>query len=157
MHLTTSRNGKQEAFWGTLEGRLLNMLDGAVELTLEFLNQATLAWMEIEYNPPCTARLPARRSSASSGPDVLRDSPSSESLRDAFRLETERIQRQSDGRSRSKVYASRFQRDTVTSARDRAYARWDLGRVDLVDERSGTILAPSIRSIKPPTPMAAVL
>ena len=44
------QNGKQEAFWGTLEGRLLNMLDGAVELTLEFLNQATQAWMEIEYN-----------------------------------------------------------------------------------------------------------
>src|ERR1700729_4140739 len=44
------QNGKQEAFWGTLEGRLLNMLDGAVELTLEFLNQATQAWSEIEYN-----------------------------------------------------------------------------------------------------------
>jgi hypothetical protein len=30
-------------------------------------------------------------------PDVLRDSPSSESLHDAFRLETTRTQRQSDG------------------------------------------------------------
>lgn len=29
------QNGKQEAFWGTLEGRLLNMLDGVAELTLE--------------------------------------------------------------------------------------------------------------------------
>jgi hypothetical protein len=43
-------NGKQEAFWGTLEGRLMMMLDGALELTLEFLSQATQAWMEIEYN-----------------------------------------------------------------------------------------------------------
>jgi len=28
----------------------MTMLDGALELTLEFLNQATQAWMEIEYN-----------------------------------------------------------------------------------------------------------
>jgi putative transposase len=32
------QNGKQEAFWGTLEGRLMKMLDGVTELTLEFLN-----------------------------------------------------------------------------------------------------------------------
>ena len=44
------QNGKQEAFWGTLEGRLMKMLDGVAELTLEFLNEATQAWMEIEYN-----------------------------------------------------------------------------------------------------------
>src|SRR3990172_6565351 len=28
------QNGKQEAFWGTLEGRLMEMLDGCTELTL---------------------------------------------------------------------------------------------------------------------------
>ena len=28
----------------------MNMLDGVAELTLESLNQATQAWMEIEYN-----------------------------------------------------------------------------------------------------------
>ena len=39
------QNGKQEAFWGTLEGRLLRMLDGVAGLTLEFLNQATQAWV----------------------------------------------------------------------------------------------------------------
>ena len=44
------QNGKQEAFWGTLEGRLMNMLDGVTELTLAFLNEATQAWMEMEYN-----------------------------------------------------------------------------------------------------------
>jgi hypothetical protein len=32
--------------WGTLEGRLMKMLDGVTELTLEFLNEATQAWME---------------------------------------------------------------------------------------------------------------
>ena len=44
------QNGKQESFWGTLEGRLLKMLDGVAELTLEFLNKATQAWVEVEYN-----------------------------------------------------------------------------------------------------------
>ena len=31
------QNGKQESFWGTLEGRLVKMLDGVAELTLESL------------------------------------------------------------------------------------------------------------------------
>ncbi|HLJ93078.1 MAG TPA: DDE-type integrase/transposase/recombinase [Gemmataceae bacterium] len=44
------QNGKQKAFWGTVEGRLLAMLDGYADLTLAFLNEATQAWVEIEYN-----------------------------------------------------------------------------------------------------------
>ena len=44
------QNGKQEAFWGTLEGRLLEMLTGCAELTLDFLNTVTQAWVEMEYN-----------------------------------------------------------------------------------------------------------
>ena len=92
------QNGKQESFWGTLEGRLLRMLDGVAELTLEFLNKATQAWAEIEYNRAVhreTGCSPVER--LKQGPDVLRDSPSSESLRNTFRLETKRSQRQSDG------------------------------------------------------------
>jgi putative transposase len=138
------QNGKQEAFWGTLEGRLLKMLDGVAELTLEFLNQATQAWSEIEYN------LSVHRETSSSpverfkrAPDVLRPSPTSESLRDAFRLETKRNQRQSDGTIslegvRFEIPA-RYRHFREVLVR---YARWDLGRVDLVDQRSGTILAP---------------
>jgi hypothetical protein len=76
-------------------------------------------------------------------PDVLRVSPSSESLRDAFRLEAKRIQRQSDGTIslegvRFEIPA-RYRHFHEVSLR---YARWDLSRVDLVDGRSGTILAP---------------
>ena len=57
------QNGKQEAFWGTLEGRLMMMLEGVAELTLELLNQATQAWMEIDYNHAAAPRdlLLARR------------------------------------------------------------------------------------------------
>ena len=76
-------------------------------------------------------------------PDVLRPSPSSESLRDAFRLETKRSQRQSDGtislegvRFEIPARYRHFREVTVR------YARWDLGRIDLVDDRSGTVLAP---------------
>ena len=137
------QNGKQEAFWGTLEGRLLNMLEGAVELTLEFLNQATQAWMEIEYNRALhreTSCAPVER--FKQAPSVLRDSPKSESLRDAFRLETKRIQRRSDGTIslegvRFEIPA-RYRHFHAVTVR---YARWDLGRVDLVDEHNGTILA----------------
>jgi putative transposase len=74
---------------------------------------------------------------------VLRCSPSSESLRDAFRLETSRTQRQSDGtislegvRFEIPARYRHFRELTVR------YARWNLGRVDLVDRHSGIILAP---------------
>jgi putative transposase len=138
------QNGKQESFWGTLEGRLMNMLEGVAELTLERLNEVTQAWVEIEYNRAVhreTASSPLER--FAQAPDVLRDSPSSESLRDAFRLETKRRQRRSDGTIslegvRFEIPARyRHFRDVTVR-----YARWDLGRVDLVDGHSGTILAP---------------
>ncbi len=138
------QNGKQEAFWGTLEGRLMEMLDGCGELTLDFLNQATQAWTEIEYNRADhreIAMSPVERWDQS--PDVLRLSPSSDGLRDAFRLETKRIQRRSDGTI--SLEGGRFEiparyghfREVVVR-----YARWDLGRIDLVDPQNGTILAP---------------
>jgi putative transposase len=138
------QNGKQEAFWGRLEGRLMKMLQGVSELTLALLNEATQAWVEFEYN-----RAEHRETKCSPverfahAPDVLRDSPSSESLRDTFRLETTRRQRQSDGTIslegvRFEVPA-RYRHFREVHVR---YARWDLGRVDLVDPHSETILAP---------------
>jgi putative transposase len=138
------QNGKQEAFWGTVEGRLMKMLDSVADLTLDLLNEATQAWVEMEYNRAVhreTSCSPVER--FAKAPDVLRSSPSSEALRDAFRLETSRTQRQSDGTIslegvRFEVPA-RYRHFRELSVR---YARWDLGRVDLVDEQSGTILAP---------------
>ena len=75
--------------------------------------------------------------------DVLRTSPSSDALRGAFRQEIKRRQRKSDGTV--SVEGVRFEvparfrhfKDVVVR-----YARWDLGRVDLVDPRNGTVLAP---------------
>ena len=112
------QNGKQEAFWGTLEGRLMRMLDGTAQLTLEFLNQATQAWVEIEYHRS------VHRETSSSPVDrfaqtlhVLRPSPSSESLRDAFRLETTRRQRQSDGTISLEGVRLRFRHGIATSVK----------------------------------------
>ena len=138
------QNGKQESFWGTLEGRLMEMLDGFADLTLDFLNEATQAWSEIEYN-----RKPHREMSTSPverfahAPDVLRPSPSSQALREAFRLQTTRRQRRSDGTISLEgvrfEIPSRYRHFRDVAVR---YARWDLARVDLVDPRGGTILAP---------------
>lgn len=138
------QNGKQESFWATLEGRLMEMLDGFADLTLDFLNEATQAWVEIEYNRTAhreTSRSPVER--FAQAPDVLRSSPSSNALREAFRLETMRRQRHSDGTIslegvRFEIPA-RYRHFTDVVVR---YARWDLGRVDLVDQRSGATLAP---------------
>ena len=137
------QNGKQERLWATMEGRLMEMLDG-VELTLDFLNEATQAWAEIEYNRVVHRELsmsPVERFSKS--PDVLRRSPSSQAIREAFRLRTTRVQRQSDGTMslegvRFEIPA-RFRHFRKVVVR---YARWDLGRVDLIDPQSETPLAP---------------
>lgn len=137
------QNGKQESFWGQLEGRLLEMLGKVRKLTLDFLNEATQAWVEIEYQRRVHREIgcsPAKR--WASGPDVLRPSPSSEALRAAFRREVKRRQRQSDGTISLEgvrfEIPSRYRhlRDVVVR-----YPRWDLGLVDLVDPRAGTILA----------------
>jgi len=92
------QNGKQECFWATLEGRLMRMLDGQAKLTLEFLNQATQAWVEIDYNRTTHREIqcaPVQRVAQSR--DVLRSSPSRDALRQAFRVEAKRRQRRSDG------------------------------------------------------------
>jgi len=137
------QNGKQERLWATMEGRLMEMLDG-VELTLDFLNEATQAWTEIEYNRAVHRELsmsPVER--FSKAPDVLRSSPSSQAIREAFRLQTTRVQRQSDGtislegvRFEIPARLRHFRKVVVR------YARWDLRRVHLIDPHSGTILAP---------------
>ena len=138
------QNGKQESFWATLEGRLMEMLEGFADLTLDFLNEATQAWVEIEYNRAVHREIstsPVERFAQAA--DVLRSSPSTDALRDAFRLETKRRQRGGDGTIsldgvRFEIPARyRHFRDVVLR-----YARWDLGRVDLVDPNSGTTLAP---------------
>lgn len=139
---TPEQNAKQEVFWAQIEGRLMAMLEGEPQLTLELLNHATVVWAEREYNRKIHRELamsPLERSLK--GPSVGRASPSPEALRSAFRVTTERVQRRSDGtisvEGRRFELPSRFR--TLLKPKVR-YARWDLSSVELVDPYTGRLL-----------------
>lgn len=148
VHKTTlpyspEQNGKQESFWGRVEGRLMPMLEGEPNLTLELLNRASMAWVEQEYHHTPhseTGETPLARFLR--GPSVTRPSPSSDALRRAFRMEVSRTQRRSDGTVT--VEGVRFEVPsayrTLTTVSVRV-ARWDLSSVDLVDPRTGEHLS----------------
>jgi hypothetical protein len=76
-----------------------------------------------------------------------------QALREAFRLQTTRVQRKSDGTILLSVVRfeipARFRHFRHVVVR---YARWDLGRVDLVDHGVEPFWLPSIRSTEPPMP-----
>ena len=137
------QNGKQESFWGQVEGRLLAMLDKHPDLTLSFLNEATQAWVEMEYNRAVhseTGQTPLARFLESR--DVGRPCLSIEDLRLAFCKESSRIQRRSDGTISLKgtrfEIPSRFRHFRSVTLR---YASWNLAIVHLTDPRTGAILA----------------
>ena len=140
---TPEQNGKQEVFWAQVEGRLMAMLEGDKELTLELLNRATQAWVEHEYQRHVhseTKQTPLDRSLA--GPSVGRPCPSSDALRRAFRMEIRRQQRRSDGTIT--VAGVRYEIPSTYRTLVRPtvrVARWDLSSIDLVDPRRGTYLA----------------
>lgn len=137
------QNGKQEAFWGQLEGRLMAMLDNYEDLRLPFMNEATQAWVELEYQRKIHSEIgqsPLTRLVESPGVD--RPCPPLEDLRLAFCQEISRKQRRSDGTISIKgirfEIPSRFRHFSTIRVR---YASWDLGYVHLVDPRAGTVLA----------------
>jgi len=91
-------NAKVEVFWAQVEGRPMAMLESVPDLSLELLNEATLAWAEMEYNRKRhseTGCTPLRRFVDEA--DVGRPCPPSEVLRSAFRQKVVRKQRRSDG------------------------------------------------------------
>ena len=138
------QNAKQESFWGRVEGRLMAMLEGEASLRLDALNQATQAWVEHEYHRTLHSEIgttPLERHLA--GPSVARKCPDAAVLSDAFRIEVKRRARRADGTL--SLGGGRFERPSRyrhLSMVHLRYARWDFSRVDMVDERSGTILCP---------------
>ena len=61
--MSPEQNAKMENFWAQVEGRLMAMLEGEKELTLELLNRATMAWLELEHRDEVRVRVhqpPAR-------------------------------------------------------------------------------------------------
>ncbi len=139
---TPEQNAKQECFWGQIEGRLLPMLEATSALTLPLLNQATQAWVELEYHRSLHRELAdTPLNVALNASSVGRPAPDSVTLRHLFRTEVTRTQRRSDGTIT--VGGARFElpsryrtllRPTVRCA------RWDLSTIALVDSRAGTIL-----------------
>ena len=137
------QNAKQEFFWTQIEGRLMAMLEGKEVLTLALLNTATLAWIEQEYHHKrhteigCT---PMQRY-LNDATDVGRQSPSSEDLRRAFRIQQKRRQRRSDG-----TVALAGQRFEIPSrfrhmeSIHLQYARWDLSFVEMVDDHDDSLV-----------------
>jgi hypothetical protein len=115
------------------------MLSNVEPLTLEFLNQATQAWVEQEYNRSIheeTGQTPLER--MLKGPDVSRPSVSSDILHFCFTTVETRSQRVSDGTLQIKgirfEVPSRFRhikRLTVS------YKSWDLSMAYLIDVRTG--------------------
>jgi hypothetical protein len=137
------QNAKQEAFWGPVEGRLMAMLEHVPDLTLSVLNEATQAWVEQDYNGKLHSEIgqaPITRFLA--GPAVTRDCPDSATLRTAFTRSDTRTQRKSDGtiviEGRRFEVPNRYRHLTRIEVR---YAGWDLGHVQLVDTRTGAVLA----------------
>jgi putative transposase len=138
------QNAKQESFWGTLEGRLMAMLEGVAELTLERLNLITQAWVEQDYHRSGHSEIattPLKR--YLDAPNVGRSCPDREQLHRAFRLRAQRRQRRSDGTIT--LQGKRFEvpaRFRHLETLHLAYARWDLSAVEVIDPHTGTPLCP---------------
>jgi len=137
------QNGKQEAFWNPVEGRLLAMLEGQRDLTLALLNEATQAWVEMEYNREVHKEISqAPLARWLDGPTVGRESPALDDLRLAFTAGETRSQRTSDGTA--SIEGARFEipfRFRHLRKLHLRYASWDLTHVWLVDERTGAVLS----------------
>jgi hypothetical protein len=136
------QNGKQESFWGQVEGRLVAMLEGCKQLTLAQLNQATVAWVAMEYNRKIHSELgQAPLSRFVTAKNVGRACPEAEKLYQAFTAQIIRTQRQSDQTiSLDGIrfeLASRYRHLKRVTLR---YASWDLSHVYLADPQSGNII-----------------
>lgn len=132
------QNAKQEFFWVQVEGRLLPMLEGEADLTLETLNLATQAWIEKEYHHKRHSELkctPMER--YLNDTCVGRPSPNSEALRQAFQRAVVRKQRRSDGTV--SVEGNRYEVPSRYRHLEQIhlqYAQWDLSRVEMIDART---------------------
>jgi putative transposase len=118
------------------------MLSGT-SLSLEFLNRATQAWVEMEYNRSHHEELAASPlDRLLQGPDVCRPGPAGDILRLAFTVRETRMQRKSDGTLQ--ISGVRFEVPARFRHLDRlhvCFPGWDLSQAYLVDERTGLLLA----------------
>jgi transposase InsO family protein len=136
------QNGKQERFFGTLECRLMDMLENKKDLTLKELNDYTVAWIEMEYNRSVHSDInlaPIER--FANGKDVGRPSPSFRDLKFYFCREESRSQRLNDGTIslKAKRYEIPLRFKTLKKIWIR-FAEWDMSHVFLIDHTTGNLL-----------------
>lgn len=136
------QNGKQESFWGQIEGRLLPMLEGVADLSLRALNDATQAWAEMEYNRKEHSELGQSPLAVyQKTKDIGRPAPDAAALRLGFTAEVGRTQRRSDGTLT--LRGVRFEVPSRYGHLERLHVRaasWDLGQVHVVDPKTGVVL-----------------
>jgi transposase InsO family protein len=138
------QNAKQESFWGTLEGRMMAMIEGNKNITMEELNSITQAWVEMEYNRAIhseTKQSPMER--FLHGKSVLRSAPETSVLNLSFRRDEPRHQRRSDGTL--SIDGKRFEIPASFRALPKItvrYAAFDLRQVHLIDPRTQAMLTP---------------
>ncbi|MBF0234994.1 MAG: transposase [Desulfamplus sp.] len=137
------QNGKQESFWGNLEGRLLALLKQVNPLTLDYLNHVTQAWVEMEYNKKKHDEIgmsPVQRMLESK--DMSRPVPNEKEMQFAFTVCESRKQRQSDGTI--SINGVRFEVPSRFNHMRRLHVcfnGWDKSIAWLVDKRTGAMLA----------------
>ena len=137
------QNAKQEVLWAQVEGRLMAMLEGEAELTLSLLNNATIAWVELEYHRKFHSEIlttPMERYLHVA--NVGRLCPETIVLNQAFCEEVKRKQRRSDGTFT--LHGCRFEVPSQyrhMHALYIRYVRWDLSHAILIDPHSNTCLS----------------
>jgi len=137
MEYSPNQNGKQEVFWSSLEGRLVAMLENVPDLSLKLLNDATISWVEMEYNRSKHSEIkeaPINRYLSKN--DVSRHCPELEKLNDAFTYSAHRTQRRSDGTIQLEgcryEIPSRYRHLEIIHLR---YPRWEPSLVFMVDPK----------------------
>lgn len=134
-----NQNGKTEAHWGSLESKLLAMLIGHEGLTIDQLNDLTLAWVEAGYNRSIHREIkmtPLER--YLQGTNVGLTSCDEDTLKRAFRSDEFRRPRKSDGTIKIADILFRLPQKFWHLNRVLVrYARWDLSFVHVVDYASG--------------------
>jgi transposase InsO family protein len=167
------QNAKQEVFWSTqIEGRLMPMIERVEPLTLDFLNEATCAFVEQEYNRKHHEELgcsPLQR--ALDVKSVARECPELEQLRFQFTVKQKRTQRRSDGTV--SIKGTRFEIPNKLRNMDALwvrYRRWDLSMAYVVDPKDHRLILARImpldklrnsnrkrRTLTPPAPEPSFL
>ena len=153
------QNGKQEAFWGTLEGWLMRMLDGMAQSTPELLNEATQAWVEIKYNHA------VHRETSSSPVDrfaqalhVLHPSSSASRFAMHFAWKPPGASGRATAQFHSRACASRFRHGIIISAMLPCDMPTGTSAELIWSTRAAErVWLPFIPSIRAPTPTATVL